>query len=261
MKLVSKIIFLVLISFYSFSQNKNSVFESVDAKILNLPAYKSDDLDTLSELITKDFSTESEKVRAVYVWVANNISYNTEKYFAGRNRLSELSGEQVEGESAEEIISSRQAVCEGYSNLLKALCTKAGISCEVIEGIGRPENDADLHAWNAIDIDGEWKLLDVTWSAGAVNMKNKKYYKSFSDQFFLSAPAEFIKTHYPFDPMWQLLLHPVNRNEYEAKKIISGDITIFQYSDSINSYLQQDSISQLIAACRRTYEYDSRNKI
>ncbi|MEO5571337.1 MAG: hypothetical protein ABIT08_00810, partial [Bacteroidia bacterium] len=42
---------------------------------------------------------------------------------------------------------------------------------------------------------------------------------------------------------------------------ISGDITIFQYSDSINSYLQQDSISQLIAACRRTYEYDSRNKI
>ena len=261
MKKLIKTFLLFHIFFYSFSQNKNVAFTTVDSKILNLPAYNSGNLDSLSQLLTKDFSAQAEKVRAIYVWVANNISYDTQKYFSGRKKISALSGYEATEEAADNIIRSRKAVCEGYSNLVKALCIRAGIQCEVIEGIGRPHNEDDLHAWNIINIDGEWKLLDVTWSAGAVDMKNKKYYKNFTDKFFLSDPGEYIKSHYPFDPIWQLLLHPVNRIEYEARKTISGDTTVFNFNDSIYIYLRQDSISQLINASRRAYKYDPENKL
>jgi hypothetical protein len=257
------ITFLLLqISFYSFSQNKNSRFESVDAKISSLPAYKSDDLDSLSVLLTKDFSAEAEKVRAVYFWVANNISYNTPKFIERTKKANELSKRRDESESAEEIIHSRKAVCEGYSNLVKKLCNKSGIKCEVVEGIGRPDNfRGDLHAWNAVKINGEWKLLDATWSAGGIDVKDKTYHKNFSDEFFLMSPSEFIKTHYPFDPVWQLLSPPVKRKEFEASKSFSSDSTVFNFNDSINIYLQQDSIAKMISSSRRAFEFDPSNEL
>ena len=155
MKKLLKTFLLLLISFYSFSQNKNSAFKSVDQKIFNLPVYKSENLDSLSKSLTKDFSTEKEKVRAVYDWVANNISYNTPKFIERSKHGNELLKMRDDSEDAEKIIHSRSAVCEGYSNLVKVLCNKSGIACEIIEGIWRPENGSDdLHAWNVVKIDG-----------------------------------------------------------------------------------------------------------
>ena len=262
MKSFLKTFLFLLISFNSFSQNKNSVFESVDAKVLSLPAYKSDDLDSLSVLLTKDFSTEAEKVRAVYFWVANNISYNTPKFIERTKQGNELSKKRDESESAEKIIHSRKAVCEGYSNLVKELCNKSGIECEVVEGIGRPDKSrGDLHAWNAVKINGEWKLIDATWSAGGIDVKDKTYHKNFSDAFFLMAPSEFIKTHYPFDPVWQLLSQPVKRKEFEAARSSSLDTIVFNFNDSIILYLQQDSISKMISSSRRAFEFDPSNEL
>jgi exonuclease VII small subunit len=255
-----KILFLVVIPFFSLSQNRNSAFAALDDKIFNLPEYRSENTDSLVKILTKDFSSETEKVRAVFVWVANNISYNVPKY-AERSRQANVIQKKADlSESAENIIQKRKAVCEGYSNLMEALCTKAGIQCVVVEGIGRPEkNQNDLHAWNAVKIDGEWKLLDATWSAGGINVNKNKFEKRFDDTFFLMPPAEFIKTHYPFDPVWQLLLQPVKRKEFSQTKTSSADTAVFNFSDSIIYFFLQDSISQLIALNRRTVEYDPTN--
>ena len=255
-----KIFFLIVVPFSGFSQNKNAAFTSVDDKILNLAEYQSENSDSLVKILTKDFSTEIEKVRALFVWVANNISYNVPKYAERSRQANAIQKKPDLSESAENIIQKRKAVCEGYSNLMEALCTKAGIHCVVVEGIGRPEkNQNDLHAWNAVKIDGEWKLLDVTWSSGGINVNKNKFEKRFDDTFFLMPPAEFIKTHYPFDPVWQLLLKPVKRKEFSQTKTSSADTTVFNFNDSINYFFQQDSISQLISLNRRTVDYDPGN--
>src|SRR3954469_11498263 len=153
MKFLFKIGLLLLFTSACFSQDKKFSFHNVDQKVLSLPPFNSADIGQLSALLTKDYSAEAEKARAIYVWVANNISYNVPKYDEWRKKQNNPQTKQDVSEAAENIMVKRKAVCEGYSNLVKALCDKAGITCAVIEGIGRPEgNKEDLHAWNAVKI-------------------------------------------------------------------------------------------------------------
>ena len=260
MRLDLKILLFLFFPFFCFSQHTKSSFAKIDTVISKMPAYKSNNLDSLTDLLTKDFSTEKEKTRAIYFWVANNITYNVPKYAERRNAMNVILKKKDESESAEKIIQTRKAVCEGYSNLFKALCDRAGIRCEAVEGIGQPQrNQYDLHAWNAVMIEGEWKLLDATWSAGGIDMKKNIFYKDFEDNFFLMPPFEFIKTHYPFDPAWQLLFHPLHRKDFETSKAFPSDTTEFNFNDTLNFYFKQDSISQLISSTRRTLDFDPEN--
>ena len=73
MKFFFKTFCLILFFNYCFLQNKNESFSLVDQKVLNFPSFNSDNLDSLAFLITHDFSNDSEKVRAIYVWVTENI--------------------------------------------------------------------------------------------------------------------------------------------------------------------------------------------
>jgi len=54
-----------------------------------------------------------------------------------------------------------EAVCDGYSRLVKMLCDDAGIGCYIV--IGEVIN-AGGHAWNLVEVDGKWYHLDVTWN-------------------------------------------------------------------------------------------------
>lgn len=54
------------------------------------------------------------------------------------------------------------------------------------------------HAWNAVRIDnGEWKLIDSCWGAGAVEGPNQPYKKVFCPIWFTYDNAEFGLKHYP----------------------------------------------------------------
>ena len=65
-------------------------------------------------------------------------------------------------------------------------------------------------------------------------------------------PKEFIQTHMPFDPLWQLLQHPISHKEFRQGISHSKlDTTIFYYEDSVAGFLQLDTLQQLQAAARR----------
>ncbi|MFI5219498.1 MAG: transglutaminase domain-containing protein [Bacteroidia bacterium] len=219
-------------------------------------------METLAQTITKDFLTEKEKARAIYVWVADNIAYDVAKYAERSHAMNVILKKKDESQSAEKILKKRKAVCEGYSNLVKELCNKSGIICEMIDGISYVQKKHyELHAWNVVKIDGEWKLLDATWSAGGIVLNKNSFQKKFDDQWFFQSPDKFIKTHYPFDPMWQLLSKPLMRNEFEPPKTVSRDAPDFNFNDTIAFHFQQDSISQFIATNRRTFEFDPGNNL
>ena len=83
-----------------------------------------------------------------------------------------------------------------------------GMEAQIIAGtsrndqsqIGKLPKDGD-HAWNAVKINGKWKLLDVTWAAGIVDDK-KGFVKLFNDAYFFPAPEKFFLNHFPDDPKW-----------------------------------------------------------
>ncbi len=54
----------------------------------------------------------------------------------------------------------KKAVCNGYAQAMALLLNCLGIENEIVTGWGADE----LHAWNIVNLDGQWYQLDVTWN-------------------------------------------------------------------------------------------------
>ncbi len=61
----------------------------------------------------------------------------------------------------------------------------------------------------------EWHLLDPTWGGGYVN-EGGQYVRDFEDFYFLTPPEQFIYSHFPREPRWQLLAEPVSAETFLA---------------------------------------------
>ncbi|MDF1549956.1 MAG: transglutaminase domain-containing protein [Bacteroidales bacterium] len=205
---------LVLVTFPLLSKN----YKQVDEKVKTYPKSFSN-LDKLAGQINKDFKKPEEKARAIYAWIAMNVSYdvkgmNNTKSVSYSYR-SEEEKEKIEKKMEEDLalktMKQKKAVCQGYSTLYKILCEKTALECEIISGtskttpqdIGKAPGRMD-HAWNAIKLNGKWKLVDATWGAGYMDQSTGKFKKIYSDFYFLTDPDKFFLKHYPEDKKWLL---------------------------------------------------------
>jgi hypothetical protein len=192
-------------------------FQKVDQTVSSYPRSFSK-IEKLAELIKKDFTSDVDKARAIYTWIARNIQYDVNEYFAGSKTISftyssqeekEMKEKQMEKNMAEQTLKKKKAVCQGYAGLYKLLCDYTGLECVVISGyskvfdkdIGRIPTQSD-HAWNAVKINNKWELLDVTWGAGNVDYGKKVFLPEFTDFYFMTPPDKFFLKHYPEDKKW-----------------------------------------------------------
>lgn len=161
----------------------------------------------LARTITKDITSDREKVRAIYKWITSNISYDN------RLRNDEALQRQIyisEDNIVENVLEREMALCGGYAFLFRDLCAEVGISAEVVHGYskdftGRPRSyKQPNHTWNVVKLDGQWRLLDITWAIGYGAPGNT------DDFWFMTEPKSFIYSHYPEDPKWTLLKNPIS---------------------------------------------------
>jgi transglutaminase/protease-like cytokinesis protein 3 len=223
MKTLLLVFFLISIQF-SYSQN----YKTVDAVVDTYPK-KFKSIEHFAQQIESDFKTDINKTRAAYYWISNHISYDF-KMFAEKGSAykvikydteSEYQEKQLQQELkyAEYCLRKQKAVCEGYSQLLRFTLKKLNIPCEVIVGtvknsyreIGRVKRSSN-HAWNAVKLDNQWKLIDATWSTG--NRPSSPLEFEFADTYFLTQPELFILDHFPMKKEWQLLEHPMDRSDF-----------------------------------------------
>ena len=61
------------------------------------------------------------------------------------------------------------------------------------------------HAWNAVKIDGEWKLIDLAWAAGIVDSGTGRFKQVFNDAYFFTDPEKFFHNHFPENKKWLLV--------------------------------------------------------
>lgn len=172
------------------------------------------DISALSAYLIKPAKTEIEKVRVLFTWIATHIKYDDKAYNSG----------EYPDYTAEYVLSNRKAICEGYSNLFKALCNEAGIEAEKISGyakgygykVGEKFTESN-HAWNAVKIENKWRLFDVTWASGFGTNKNGKMVSKLEfDPFWFDVhPKAFLFTHLPVESKWQLTGSPVSLDKYE----------------------------------------------
>ena len=199
----------------------------VDAHAINYRSYGKT-VNQIADDLTRPFQTQTEKARAIFVWITDNIrydyakaanpkdiriTYRTQEEY--RRKLANLRKKQLD-----RTLRLKKGICEDYSMLFKTLCERAGIDSKIIVGyarenpraVGQPAGRAD-HAWNAVKLEGSWYLLDATWGAGTVD-ENGKFFKELRTEYFKVKPGDFIKSHFPENEKDQHLSRPLSAREF-----------------------------------------------
>ncbi len=175
-----------------------------------LAATKEDEasIESLAAYLIKPAKDDTEKTRAIFRWLTDRIAYESTLL------------KQAEPNRPENVLKDRKAVCMGYAELFTELAKAAGLEVVSIRGFAKgytvlpPDKliDSGNHRWNAVKIDGTWRLLDATWGAGS--LQKEAFSKSLNDYFFLTPPDKLIYSHFPKDPQWQLLTPLVSEEEF-----------------------------------------------
>lgn len=140
--------------------------------------------------VTSTATNDNEKTTEIFNWIAQNIKYDT---LGVKNNVwsTYTSAEAIMIDTYDK----RKGVCTGYAYLFKRMLEYNGIKSEVISGYARNGLSTyslakPNHDWNAVFIDNQWKLFDVTWaSATDIEANDNPWYNV--------DPNKFILSHYP----------------------------------------------------------------
>ncbi len=132
----------------------------VDYSILTITPEQFEEIGAAAKEIVDGAQTEYEKVYRISKWVHENVRYSYEG--TDQNPYT--------------VFKEKVAICQGYSNLVKAMLSYLEIPCILVNG----DSIAGGHAWNMAYADGEWIFVDSTWGT------------------FGETVEEFSKTHRPY---------------------------------------------------------------
>lgn len=197
---------------FSFSQK----YTAIDSIVLKYPNFGS--TEKLAERIQKDFTSEHDKARAIFTWIALNLNYDIKAYldppkqktFKFKDEAEQAKQFQlINASTTQKAFRCKKAVCEGFSYLYAHLATLCGLNCQVIIGdskrvrsdIGRKRLESN-HAWNKVQIDGKWILLDATWGQGYYDEKRQVAIRIFKPFYFDMNPKYFYAKHFPDSAMY-----------------------------------------------------------
>jgi hypothetical protein len=190
-------------------------FAALDRSVRALPRAASIGA-TVSQL-NRLARNDRERARVVYTWLTENIAYDADAFFSGRQAVTEAEG----------VFRVRRSVCQGYAELFRELATGLGLEVEVISGYAKGYSYREgagfsqtNHAWNAVKMDGAWHLVDATWGAGYVD--GRRFVRDFSEFWFDPDPLLFRMTHLPESSSWQLVEEPITMAQYVREPYIES---------------------------------------
>jgi hypothetical protein len=198
-------------------------FDKLDKYARNTPHKYSRDIADLAAYLKLPARNDLAKARLAYTWIATHIRYDDKAYNTGSYKKQD----------PDSVLSSRTAVCEGYSALFQRLAHMMGL--EVVEIVGYAKgygfrqgdkfSDTD-HAWNAVKINNTWQLIDVTWgsSYGERTTEGLKTTMSFDPYWFSAGPEEFIFSHLPENADWQLNKPTLTLEQFEELPFVRATL-------------------------------------
>ncbi|PWV98694.1 S-layer family protein [Paenibacillus cellulosilyticus] len=120
-----------------------------------------------SEII-KPGMTEFDKELAIHDYIVLHTAYDYDNYLAGT--IPE------DSYSAYGVFFKGTAVCQGYAYAAHLLLELAGIDSQIVSGTA----NGISHAWNKVNIGGEYYNLDVTWDDPVPNVEGRTMYAYFN---------------------------------------------------------------------------------
>jgi hypothetical protein len=183
--------------------------------------------------------TAPSKIHTLYNWVATHIRYDTDSMY-------HYNWSKPSAAIAQTTLLRRKGVCENFASLFAELLHQSGITAWVVTGYTKAGGKINYsgHSWCAVQLNSTWWLCDPTWELS----------ERESDQWLMVAPDDFLDTHIPFDPMWQLRYYPIGHKAFkQGRRDNAGSMPYFNYPDSLQVFFALDSLRQLETFARRMY--------
>lgn len=141
--------------------------------------------------IIKAGMTPYQKEQAIHDYLVANYKYD--------NKVIYESGNSVKGPSylITGMLTNKTGCCEAYAYTFQLLCKLAGLDVRIAFGcLGQPkksntDKQINTHAWNIVNLDGEFYHVDVTSDDPVPDIKGEIYY-----DFFNLNDNELSATHY-----------------------------------------------------------------
>ena len=154
---------------------------------------------TLKSDLNLDGKTDYEKVKAIYDYMTENITYDYDNLDDDSYMLKY---------TAYAALIDKTSVCQGYATLFYRLALEYGIDARIIAGLSSGER----HSWNIVKLDGEYYLLDATWDAGR---DEYSYFLKGTDNWEDHAPD----AEYAVPPF--VTMYPISADDYVVSEKIS----------------------------------------
>lgn len=218
------------------------VFDALDDKVIQVAEKDQNTYTDLVHQLTDGLLNDLEKVRAIFRWITvkdlNVMDFD----------------ESIESDTPLGLLRGIKYGTETYHVLFMRLCSYAGLHCVEIRGHSKSvgyepgmkiQPEMFQNTWNAVLIDGDWRLVQCNWGARHLvlnkdrrkggsakqengekenNKENKvssqrgkdKIRYQYDEHYFLTDPDEFIQEFCPHEKEWQLLEAPITLEEFEA---------------------------------------------
>ena len=210
-------------------------YAAIDNRAMQFPLEITYSTTDLASYIQTHFNGDNEKIRVAYRWVTYNLTYD-------RDSMLSINWSKDTHEKIAATLRRKKGVCDNFSSVFAGILTNMNIPSFVVNGFAKGGGKEQAHSWTALQLKDDWYLCDPTWDAGFTNYS----------QYFLISPEQFITTHWPFDPLWQLLAKPVTLKEFNRGFIATGSKENSQsIRDSVKLFMALDSLQQLEATARR----------
>lgn len=219
-KLLTSLVFALLLNNVSAQKNSKSYTE-IDSYVMKLGSLDSFNVATIADTLTRSFPDKHSKARAIFYWVANNISFDLKALKANDSRRVD----------PVLVIQTRKATPLGYANLIQEMSSMANIRCLTVDGyvknhaaeINDPADEIN-HTWNVIQL-GEspeqWFYVDAAKASGYSDSRFTKFTKEFTSDYFFADKILFNLDHYPYNGAWQLGPGPKNLKDFYNLPVFS----------------------------------------
>lgn len=128
-------------------------------------------IELCSTILPQDMP-DYEKLFVIHEYLVDNNYYNMDDINIQRQWINHI---------AYGTLCAGYGVCQSYAEATRILCDAVGVPCHYVSGDG-----GGPHAWNMVQLQGQWYLIDVTWDDPVTNdgssMKLYNYFVITSEQ-------------------------------------------------------------------------------
>lgn len=105
----------------------------------------------INTLLTPDITSDYDKIKVIHDYIINNTKYDLDN------------SEKKKSYTAYGPLFNHVATCNGYTDLMAIFLTKMGYDNYKVATPTDGTENIEGHIWNAVNVNGEWLHLDLTW--------------------------------------------------------------------------------------------------